>query len=112
MLRIAQRCGFGIDSAFLLPNVCGVKDSQSFAICRHDPVLDSVVYHLDKVTGAAWTAMQITLFCGAGELFPPRRTSDVAGPGSEGGKNWVEALNRAGLTANHQAIATFKTSHA
>src|SRR5439155_494004 len=111
MLGITQRCRLGIDSSFLLAGICRAKDSQSFGISGHDPVLDSVVYHLDEVTCAVWTAVQISLFCRAGEFLPSRRTCDVAWPRSECGENRVEVLNHGGLTTDHQAIAAFKTPH-
>src|SRR5437762_843095 len=69
MLGITQRCRLCIYSSFLLAGICRAKDSQSFGISGHDSVLDSVVYHLDEVTCAVWTAVQISLFCRAGELF-------------------------------------------
>src|SRR5438270_451252 len=69
------------------------------------------MHHLHKVAGAVRTAMQVTLFWGAGELFPPRRACDGAGTGSEGRKNRVEVLNHCYFAANHQTIAAFKSLH-
>src|SRR5437667_1667333 len=111
MLGITQRCRLGIDSSFLVASMCRAQDSQSFGISGHDPVLDSVVYHLDEVTCAVCTAVQISLFCSAGEVLPSRRTCDVAWARSEFGENWVEVPNHVGITPDHQAIAALKTSH-
>src|SRR5206468_6722869 len=112
MFGIAQRRRFGINSGLLLTDVSGPENAQSFRICGHEPILDSVMHHFDEVSRAAWTAMQITLFCSAAGLLPARRTSGGADTGSECGKDRAEVLNHSRVTANHQTITPFKTSHA
>src|SRR5665213_1337905 len=89
-----------------------VQDIQSFRIRCHHAVLDAVVDHLDKVTGAAWTAVQIAVFGGAPYFLTTgcaRRRIDTW---SKGGKNGVDALHYIIVSAYHQAVATFRSPDA
>src|SRR5581483_8195032 len=78
----------------------------------HDPVLDSVVDHLDEVAAAVRAAVQIPSFGGAADGLPPRRARDIAHAGSERGKDRIEVLHDRVLAADHQAVSTLASPDA
>src|SRR5262249_27213948 len=109
MFRVAQRCRLGIDLMFLLADIGGLQDAQAFGVCGHDAVLDAVMDHLDKVTGAIGAAMQITLLRGTANFLAPRRARYlVAYAGSQPGEDWIEVLDHCILTTNHHAVASLQ----
>ena len=108
MLRIAQRRGLGIDLMCALAYVCALENAETFGIGGHEAVLDSVVHHLDEVTGAIWAAVQITLLCRTADLIPPGCAWDVARARRERSKNWIEMLHDFLFATDHHAVTAFK----
>src|SRR5687768_11975950 len=62
---MAQRRRFSIGGVVQLTNVRVMQYVESFGICSHQTVLNSVMHHLHKMTGTSGAAMQITLKGGA-----------------------------------------------
>src|SRR5215510_7314630 len=113
MFRVAQRCRLGIDLMFLLADIGGLQDAQAFGVCGHDAVLDAVMDHLDKVTGAIGAAMQVTLFGGPTNFFASRRARYlVAHARSQPSEDWIEVLDHRVLTADHHAIPSLEAPDA
>src|SRR5262245_63479333 len=109
MFRVAQRCCFGIDLPLLLADIGGLQDAQAFGVGGHDAILDSVMNHLNEVTGAIGAAMQVTLFGGAAGLLAPRGARYlVAHAGSQPGEDWIEVLDHCILTTNHHAVTALQ----
>src|SRR5208283_2796880 len=107
---IAQWRGFGIGCAICaLADVGGAQNRQPLRIRRHNSVLHSVVYHLDEVAGAVWSAVQVALLSRTFGLVPTYRSRNVAHPGSERGENWIEPLDDLVLSANHHAVPSLQT---
>ena len=61
----AQRRGLGVGRVLLLADVGVAQDVHPLRVRRHQPVLDSVVHHLDEVAGAVGPAMQVAVLGGA-----------------------------------------------
>ena len=113
VLRIPQRCRFGVDDARLLPGIGRLEDCKPLRIGRHHPVFDAVVHHFDEVAGTTRSAMQIALLgrsgCLAARLVASGRARNVAATRSEGGEDRVEVPHRVSLAADHHAIAALET---
>src|SRR5690348_11885697 len=103
MFRVAKRRRLGIDRAVLLSNVGIAKHSQSLGISRHHTVLDTVVNHLDEVSGAVWPAVQVAQLGCAVEFLPSRGSRDVSSTGRQPLENWIEMFDHLLLAANHHA---------
>src|SRR5581483_125682 len=86
---------------------------QPLGVGGHDPVLDSVVHHLDEVARAVWSAMEIAVFGGAGGgLLAPGRPRRGIDRRRERGEQRVEMSNDLRLAADHLAEAAFETPYA
>src|SRR6185437_6299635 len=101
--------GLGIDFNFLRAGIGVMQDVQALGISRHDAVLDSVVDHLDEMTGSARSAMQISLLGRAVSLIATGCSGRGSDPGSKGGEDWLETLDHVWFAANHQTISVFRT---
>src|SRR5262249_56528442 len=75
---IAQGRGLRVNLVLSLPDICGTQHGQSFGVGSHNPVLNSVVDHLDEMAAAVRAAVQVALFCGAIDPFAARRPGYVA----------------------------------
>ena len=84
IFRIAQRRGFSVNLVRLLAHVGRAQHVEPFGIRSHDPVLDTVVYHLDEMTGAVRSAVQVAPLRGALDLLAARSALDGADARSEG----------------------------
>ena len=58
-LGVTQGRSLGVHSLLLLADVGMVKNVQPLRVRGHDSVLDAVVHHLHKVSGAVGAAVQI-----------------------------------------------------
>src|SRR5688572_5397598 len=81
------------------------QDVESFRISLHEAVLDAVVHHLDEMASAAGPGMDVTLLGARVAIGAARSSRQVAQPGSERGKDRVEAVDNVLLAADHHAIA-------
>src|SRR5262245_22939521 len=107
MLRVAQRCRFGIDLMFLLANVSGLQDAQTLGVGSHDAVFNAVMNHLDEVAGAIGAAMQIALLgCTTCLLAPRSARYLVAHARSQPGKDRIEVLDYIVLAADHHTVTS------
>ena len=112
VLRVPQRCGLRVLLVAALADVGLGQDVQPLGISGHEPVLDSVVDHLDEVSGPVRPAVQIAVLRGAAQLLASRGAWDVAPAGGEGGEDRVEALHDLVLAADHEAVAALEAPHA
>src|SRR6266481_9643120 len=112
MVAIAQRRGFGINFGLHPADPGGLQHPESFRVSGHDPILNTVVNHLDEMTGPVGTTMQITLLGGAAEFLATGRARDVAAARRQGGENGIKTLHHIGLAADHHAVTAFKTPDA
>src|SRR5262249_57032726 len=78
----------------------------------HDAVLDSVVDHLDEVTGAVRTAVQVAEFGGAADLLASRRTRDVTRAGRQRLEDRIEVAHSDLRSADHHAVAALQAPDA
>src|SRR6185437_13569699 len=68
--------------------------------------------HLDEVTGAVRTAVQVSLLGSAVQLLAAGGAWYIAFARSQHGKNGIKVLHYFLLAANHHAVAALKTPHA
>ena len=78
VLGVAQRSRLRVDGVFLTADIGVAQNSQPLGVCGHQTVFDTVVNHLDEMTGAVWTAVQVALFGCAVDLFKSRGPRNVA----------------------------------
>ena len=58
VLGIAQWRGLGVDCFGVLADIGSLENAESFGVSSHHAVLDSVVHHLDEMTGAVGSAVK------------------------------------------------------
>ena len=90
-----------------------LDDVEAFRVGLHDPVFDAVMYHLDEMPGAGWSAMHVALdhtLVAAGFAF--RRLADVALSGRQCAEDWIETIDGSLVAADHHAVAAFKSPNA
>lgn len=88
----------------LLTDIGVPQDSQSLGVGGHDSVFDPVMDHLDEVTGAIRTAVQIALLGAGNLLFASRRTRSVTHARRQCGENRIKVFHYRRLTAKHHAV--------
>src|SRR5262249_13531738 len=81
------------------------KDVETFGVGLHQPVFDPVVNHLDEMTGACWTAVEVTLLRGC--VRQAGRARDTAAAGRECAKDRLQVIERRFVATDHEAIASF-----
>src|SRR5688572_3121825 len=89
-----------------------MQDIESFSIRGHQSILDAVMDHLNEVTGAGLTAIQVAFRRGARARIPSRRGLDAAAAGSERLEDRIEVSDDVLLAADHLAVAAFASPHA
>src|SRR5262249_27015032 len=102
--RISQRGRLSIDGVFPRTDVGAVKNAHALSEGRHQSVLDSVVYHFDKVPRAARPAVQISLFRRSSLFRSSCRTGNFSETGRQRRKNGIEMLHCPRFAADHQAV--------
>src|SRR2546429_6293359 len=85
------------------------QDIETFSVCCHDAVLNTVMNHLHKVSSSMWSAMEIALLSSTVDLFPSRCTTNRLNAGSQGREDRIEMLNYFILATDHLAIAALQT---
>src|SRR5258706_12479614 len=84
VLGIAQWRSFRVGRfACLFAGISPTQNRDSLRVCRHDAILDSVVHHLDEMTGAIWAAVQVTLLGRTVDLLPADGAGNIADSRSE-----------------------------
>src|SRR6516165_4433049 len=112
MLRIAQWRCLRVDGPLLLADIGIAQNPQAFGIGGHNTILYAVVHHLDEVTAAVRTTMQITLLGGSSDLLPAACARNVPDAGRERRKDRIEMFHHFLLTADHHAVAALQSPHA
>jgi hypothetical protein len=112
VLWIAKWRCFGIDGLLLISDVSVVEDVQSFSVGGHDPVLDTVVDHFDKVATTMWPTEEVALLGGAAYLLASRSAGYCTDSRSKRREDGVKALGNFGLAADHEAVAAFESPDA
>src|SRR5437879_13544916 len=88
----------------LLADIGGAQDAQPLGVGGHDPVLDSVVDHLDEVARAVRPAVEIPLLGRAVDLLASRSAGEIAGAGRQPGEDRIETLDHLRLASDHPAV--------
>src|SRR5260370_35397062 len=83
MFRIAQRRSLSIDLSRMLANIGSFQHTKPLRVSRHHPILNPVVHHLDEVSTAIPSTVQIPLLGGPPNLLAPRSTRDIPTPRSD-----------------------------
>src|SRR5262249_58466876 len=84
------------------------QNAHSFRIGSHDAVLDAIVDHLDEVTGAVCSAMQVTELGGTADILAPGRARDVSRAGRQCLEYWVEVSHSRVRPADHHAVTALQ----
>src|SRR3954451_18151757 len=80
---------------------------HAFGVGCHDAVLDAVVDHLDEVTRAGWSAVQVTFLGGApGHFLAVSSARNVSAVRRERLEVRFKPLAGGDLSANHQTGTT------
>ena len=111
MLGVTQWRGLCVDRMLFLAHVGVAQDTQPLSVGGHEAVLDTVVHHLDKMAGAVWTAVQVTLFGGAVQLLAARRARDVPRARRQRREDCIEVLDHVLFATNHHAVAALQAPH-
>src|SRR6478609_7852733 len=93
-MRFRQRFDIGV-----------LENIKTLGIGLHQAVLDAVVDHLDEMSGADGTGMDITLFDARVAAIAAGRARDVADAWRQRREDRIEAIHHLLLTADHHAIA-------
>src|ERR1700722_13898918 len=109
---VAQRRGLGVDCVILLADIGGAQDSHALGVGSHNPVLDSVVHHLHKVSRAAGPAMKVSLLGGATDFVASGSARYVANAGRQSSQDRIEALHHFWFAANHHAVTALEAPYA
>src|SRR6266571_4269993 len=89
-----------------------MQDTQALSVGSHDAVLNTIVDHLDEVTGAIRSTKKIPLLGSSSNLFTPSSAWCCIDAGSQGREDRVEMLDDLLLTANHQAVTALEAPDA
>src|SRR5262249_56442762 len=84
---------------------------HSFRVGGHDAVFDAIVDHLDEVTGAVSSAMQVTELGGAADLLAPGRARDISSSRGERLEDRIEMPHGHLRAADHHALSALQPPH-
>src|SRR6185436_19877675 len=102
------RGGFGVHRAAGLAGVGVLQNVETFAVRRHDAVLDAVVHHLHEVAGAFRSAVQVAFDGRAWNLVAARGLVYIALTRRETFEDGIQPLHDLGGSADHLAIAALE----
>src|SRR5581483_2655819 len=88
------------------------QNVKTLGIGLHQAIFDTVMDHLDEVSGADGTGMKITLFDARIAAFSPFGARDIADPWRKRGKDQIEAFDHLLVASDHHAIASLKAPDA
>src|SRR5712692_12081710 len=108
MFGVPQWCCLCVLRMLFLAHVGVAQDAQPLSVGGHEAVLDTVVNHLDKMTGAVWTAMQVTLFSGAVNRLAARRARYVTRARRQRREDWIEVRDHVMFATNHHAVPSLQ----
>src|SRR4249919_3963027 len=98
--------------AGLNAHISVVQDVEALREGGHDAVLDAVVHHLDEVTRAGGSAVQIALLLRCQLTRATRRPLNLAHSRSDRLQDRVDDLDRFVVSAHHQAVAALQAEDA
>src|SRR5262249_31694731 len=78
-------------------------------ISRHDSVFDAVVYHLNEVTRAVRSAVQVSLLCSTAGFLASRRSWNIARTRRQDCEYRIKMLDYSGLAADHHTVAAIQS---
>src|ERR1044072_4278564 len=77
---------------------------KTFGVGLHQSVFDAVVHHLDEVTRAHGTCVNIALLDPRIAALAPAGARNIADPGRQRGKDRIEPVDHGLVAADHHAI--------
>src|ERR1700738_1971184 len=111
MVGVTQWRCLCVDCIRLLAHVGVAQNPKPLSVGGHKAVFDPVVDHLDKMPGAVWTAVQVTLFGGALKLLASRRARYITRARRQRREGWIEVLDHVPFATNHHAVAALEAPH-
>src|SRR6267154_1679531 len=108
MFWIAEWRRLGIGRASGLAGVGVMQNVQPFCISSHQTVLYTVVHHLHKMAGAAWTTVQIAFFGCTADSFAAWRARNLAATRRQRLENWIEMFDDRCFAANHLRVTALR----
>src|SRR5205823_3752163 len=101
VLGVPQRGRLGIRGDALVAGVRVAEDVQPLRVGGHDSVFDPVVYHLNEMTGARGTTVQIAALGSAWSPGASPGAERFADARCERGEDGVEPLDGSPLASDH-----------
>src|SRR6185369_630902 len=87
----------------------GVAENiKAFRIGLHQPVLNPVVHHLDKVACPGRPTVDVALLRGADQLFPARCAWNAADSRRKRLEDWIKTIKSFFWPADHHAVAALQ----
>ena len=111
MLRVLERCRLCISGHLVPADSSRFDDAQPFGIGSHEPILDAIVDHLDKVTRPRWPTVQPSLFGSRRLPCPTRASRGSLNTGSEGREDRLKQPQRFVRATGHEAVPALLTPH-
>ena len=111
--RTAQRRGLRVGGlARVLADIGRSQDAEALCVSRHDSVFNPVMDHLDEVTRAIASAMQVSLLRSASTFFSSGSGWDISLTRCKSSKDGIKPLHNSGLSTDHHAVTPFEAPHA
>ncbi len=85
---------------------------QAFGVGRHQAIFNSIMDHLDEMTGTVRSTVKIALLGGAVSSVATEGTWRCTNPGRQCGKDRIEMLDNPVFPADHQAVSTLTARNA
>src|SRR6516164_4116157 len=92
----------------LLAGIRMAQDVHPFRVGRHDPVLYSVMDHLDEVPSSVRAAVQVAELGGAADFLSSRGARDISRTGRQRLEDRIEVPNSRHRSADHHAITALQ----
>src|SRR6516165_4176387 len=92
----------------LLAGIRMAQDVHPFRVGRHDPVLYSVMDHLDEVPSSVRAAVQVAELGGAADFLSSRGARDISRTGRQRLEDRIEVPNSRYRSADHHAITALQ----
>src|ERR1700759_3536803 len=91
-----------------LPDVRATQNTHTLRVGCHDSILNSVMYHLNEMSRAVRSAMQIPFLRGTADFLTTRGTGNIAWPRRQGREYRIEMFDHVWLAPDHHAIAAIQ----
>src|SRR6516164_10748574 len=92
----------------LLAGIRMAQDVHPFCVGRHDPVLYSVMDHLDEVSGTVRAAVQVAEFGGPANFLSSRGARDISLTGCQRLEDRIEVPHCRHRSADHHAVTALQ----